>query len=399
MIGMKNPTSDAKTLGLIDADIRTSGEVVPVAAEVPALRRSKQKQPAILQKLREQIVHGKWQPGERLPSRGEFEVETGVSRVTVQKVFDRLVREGFIEVQGRRETRVAKSPPHLSRYALAFPFHPSDTNNWNRYWTVLADVARGIRHADGTPAIEVFYNVDGHTDVREYRELLTAARHHLAAGMIFVGIVPRLRQTPLLLDTHIPKVLVSRSSMLASGGHVSTVTSDNIDFFDRAVGHLASKGCKTLAIVMSSGESYEESVLPALNRYGMTCPSYWLHGIVPESRETAASLLHLILRHPEDRPDGLIVADDHFTTAATAGLLAAGVRVPQDLHVVVHENFPSHAESPLPFTRLGFDARETLSNCLHIIDGERKSGKPSMVRCNVPSRFSTELAGDAPNQM
>jgi hypothetical protein len=200
-------------------------------AVAPVSNDGRHKQPAILQALREQIVHGRWRPGQRLPSRGEFEIETGVSRVTVQKIFDRLVREGFIEVYGRRETRVAAHPPHLSRYTIAFPTHPSEQGEWSRYWSALADAARSVVRPDGAPAIDVYHNIDGHTDVREYRELYASARNHLMAGMIFVGVTDRLRQTPLLLETPIPKVLISRNGQLAPGKQASIVTSDNMDFF------------------------------------------------------------------------------------------------------------------------------------------------------------------------
>jgi len=362
-------------------------------AEAEPAKPGKHKQPAILQQLREQIVLGKWQPGERLPSRGEFEVETGVSRVTVQKIFDRLVREGFIEVYGRRETRVAKSPPHLSRYTLAFPSHPSNTDHWNRYWTTLLDVARGIQRPDGSPAVEIFFNVDGHADVREYRDLFSAARHHLMAGMIFVGVTPRLRQAPLLHETRVPKVLISRMSMKIGGSAVSTVTTDAADFYDKAVGHLAAKGCRTIAILIPEADSANSYVRVALKKHDVECPPYWMHPILPDSRQTVSSLVHLLFRNPADRPDGLLLADNHFIDPATAGLMAAGVSVPHDLQVVVHENFPSANESLLPFTRVGFDARETITTCLRIIDQERKSGKPSETCFRVPARFASDLTG------
>ncbi len=390
---MPPPTADSEIVGTAPipygsqpmGDRRTNG------GQAQTEKRGKQKQSAVLQQVREQIVRGKWQPGQRMPSRGEFELETGVSRVTVQKVFDRLVHEGFIEVQGRRETRVAQLPPHLTRYAIAFPYHPTDTENWSRFWSTLADVARGIKRPDGTPAFDVYYNLDGHTDVREYRDMLTAARHHQMAGMIFVGLTPRLRKTPLLLETTMPRVLISRNSTLTEDTRVSTVTADTANFFDKAVGHLASKGCKTVAVLMVGEEMIENALMPALARHGLTCPPYWLQLILAESRRTVGSLIHLMLRDPNHRPDGLIIADDHFTTPATAGLFAAGVRVPQDLQVVVHENFPSHGESPLPFTRLGFDARETLANCLRLIDDERKTGATSPVDIQVPAHFVGDL--------
>jgi len=355
------------------------------------MKEPRQKQSTIIRQLREQIVRGDWQPGQRLPSRGEFEISTGASRVTVQKIFDRLAKEGFIEVQGRRETRVATSPPHLSRYSIAFAAHPSEPRRWNRFWTVLSDVARSVRRTDGSLAIDVFYNLDGHTDVREYGELLMAGRHHLLAGMIFVGPTPLLTQAPLLRERLVPRVLISRPSKLLEGLDVSLVMPDTSSYYEKAAAHLASRGCGSIAIVMPGGEDYEAKVAPTLARHGLTCPPYWRHSVLPESRQTVSALLHLLMRNPEDRPSGLIIADDHFTDAAATGLMAAGVRVPQDLEVVVHENFPSHVESMMPFKRLGFDAREVVEACVRLIDQERQTGERATQPVLIPAHFVDEL--------
>jgi DNA-binding LacI/PurR family transcriptional regulator len=339
----------------------------------PTVKGRKQKQPAILRQLRQEIMEGRWQPGERLPSRGEFEISTGVSRVTVQKIFDKLSQEGFIEVNGRRETRVATDPPHLSRYALCFPHPPTSPERWNRFWSVLSDVSLQFRRKDGSAAVEIFHSIDGHTDVRDYTRLLTAARHHLVAGMIFPGPADRLLETPLMQDTDLPKVLIARPLAYYSP-RFSVVTPESATFYDKACAYLKLKGCKTVALLMPGGEAFVEKIAPSLERHELDCPPYWLHRVMPESSRSIPSLVHLMMRHPDDRPDGLIIADDHFTGPATQGLLAAGVRVPDSLHVVVHENFPAQSQSLLPFKRVGFDVRQVLRACTDLIDEQRKDG-------------------------
>ena len=60
---------------------------------------------------------------------------------------------------------------------------------------------------------------------------------------------------------------------------------------------------------------------------------------------------------PADRPDGLIVADDNFTEQAIAGVLETGCRIPQDVTVVSHWNFPLPAPQMVPIHTAGPDAR------------------------------------------
>jgi DNA-binding LacI/PurR family transcriptional regulator len=144
-----------------------------------------------------------------------------------------------------------------------------------------------------------------------------------------------------------------------------------------------------VGLFLQSGENFEEKVAPSLTRHQLQCPPYWLHRVLPESATTVTSIVHLMMRHPAERPQGLIIADDHFTGPATLGLLAAGVRVPDELEVVVHENFPAQSQSLLPFKRLGFDVRELLRTCIELIDQERQGGSPRLV--SASALFEDEL--------
>jgi len=46
--------------------------------------------------LRDELIRGKWKPGERMPSETELIVIYGVSRITVRQAFDLLVNDGFV---------------------------------------------------------------------------------------------------------------------------------------------------------------------------------------------------------------------------------------------------------------------------------------------------------------
>ena len=73
--------------------------------------------------------------------------------------------------------------------------------------------------------------------------------------------------------------------------------------------------------------------------------------------------------------DALIVMDDNLVEHASAGILAAGVRVPEQLDVVAHCNFPWPAPSVLPVARLGYRAAEVLDRCVDWINA-RREGRP-----------------------
>jgi DNA-binding LacI/PurR family transcriptional regulator len=105
--------------------------------------------------------------------------------------------------------------------------------------------------------------------------------------------------------------------------------------------------------------------------------------------ETARNLIHLLMQGAE-RPDALLIADDNLVEHATAGLVAAGVRVPDDLEVVAHCNFPHPTPSVLPVRRLGYDAREVMKACVESIDIQRRDGKTAPT-VTVKAVFEDEI--------
>jgi DNA-binding LacI/PurR family transcriptional regulator len=92
----------------------------------------------------------------------------------------------------------------------------------------------------------------------------------------------------------------------------------------------------------------------------------------------------------DERPDGLVVADDNLAEAATAGVMASGVNAAADLDVVVHCNLPWPPPTMVPVARLGFDIGRVLRTAIDLVDDHRRTdGPPAVVP--VPAQFDWEL--------
>ena len=87
-----------------------------------------------------------------------------------------------------------------------------------------------------------------------------------------------------------------------------------------------------------------------------------------------------------DRPDGIILADDNFLPAAVQGLIDADIGVPDDVSVVALTNFPNIVSTPVPVTRLGFDAGRILDLLTDRLDQGHKGDET----LNVYARFESE---------
>lgn len=343
------------------------------------------KQGAIIEALREQIVSGELKPGGRMPTRDELEKHFGVSRMTLQRALDRLTRDGFIASRGSLGTFVAENPPHLSSYALVFHCTPDDPG-WSRFWTALSNEAVTLERARPIK-ITCYYAVNGSTDCEDYQRLLHDVRARRLAGVIFSSMPAGLMNTPLMEGMTIPRVAIMWPTKIC---RMPAVYPDLRSFVDRALDSLAARGRRRVAVVGIGdiwwGEMGDYFVAGTKAR-GMEFRPYWAQMVDPSNAKRA---VHLLMHNEQKtRPDGLIIADDNLVEHATAGLLAAGARVPEDVEVVAHCNFPWPVPSVVPVQRLGFDARQIMAACLRTIDAQRRGESPPAF-VSVGAQFEQE---------
>ncbi len=337
--------------------------------------------------LRDQIVMGPWGPGSRLPNRAEIEQQFGTGPGTVQAALASLARDGFILSRGSKGTFVTPNPPHLSRYALVFPHHPvpNELGHWARFWTALTQEALAVEKT-GVRRLPAYYGVDGHADSEDFVQLVRDVEAHRLAGLIFTSRPSNLQHTPLLEHAGIPRVALTSASF--SG--VPTLALDQRSFLEKALKYLASRGRNKVAIMMTPRSWSSLNVTDIIAENGMETRPYWLQRINLMSPETARECAHLLMKC-RDEPDSLIIADDNIVEYATSGLVSAGVRVPEELEIVAHCNFPYPTPSVLPVQRLGFDARSVLTACLDLIDRQRR-GETVADFTLIPAYFEEELS-------
>jgi DNA-binding LacI/PurR family transcriptional regulator len=137
-------------------------------------------------------------------------------------------------------------------------------------------------------------------------------------------------------------------------------------------------------------------VLAEIERRAMTMRPYWVQGVHLAAPQLARNCMHLLLHENQrERPNALIISDDNLVEFATAGLIVAGVRVPDDLEVVAHCNFPWPTPSVVPVKRLGYEVSRVLQACLDSIDLQRR-GETAPEATVIPAVFEEEVAVQNP---
>ncbi len=153
--------------------------------------------------------------------------------------------------------------------------------------------------------------------------------------------------------------------------------------------YLIAKGRKRIAFLCSPWP--REMMIERLRRlaesHNVPFRIEWVQAVYhvrPEWSEQAARLL--FSRDRKELPDGLIISDDNMVEAASTGLVAAGMRVPEDVEVVAHCNFPWPTPSVLRLKRLGFDANQVLRTAMDYIDKKLRDEEVAEFT-RIPARF------------
>jgi DNA-binding transcriptional regulator YhcF (GntR family) len=358
--------SDCKANQTLDVMIRTA-----------PIERARPQQERIVQSLRGQIVEGNLPPGSRVPSRRDLAERLSASLLTVQQALDRLARDGFVEARGRAGTFVSDRPPHLVNIALVFEHLPNE-RVFPRLWTALANEAHGFDSKEVT--LTSWLGVSGHADNEDFQRLCTEIRNQRIGGLIFPARPHVYLNTPLLDAPGIPRVapLSVESTPL-----FPTVTPIRFGpWLERALEYLAARGRRKVALIQGAGVAPPDAAM--VRRLGLSIKPYMVQAMIYSQPESARPLAHLMVRREQaDAPDALVIADDNLVEYATAGIVDAGVRVPEDLEVVAHCNFPWPTPSALPVRRLGYDVREYLRHALASI-GDRRCGHGGPARTLHP---------------
>lgn len=309
--------------------------------------------------LRRQIHRGELAPGARLPSNPVLRQHYRVTSVTVCRAVKQLCADGYLRSARRSGVFVSDQPPHQHRFGIVFHSHPADALNWWRLGDVVySEAGKGIPGLDCQ--FTCYLNIRPDSNRETLAPLAADIAAHRIGGLLFTADPWQLYGVPCLQAPPMP-----RAAIMHAGRRSDMDAVQFAPMLDRALEWLATQGRRRVAFIWSSTLAQDDSLgsyaQQQATRYGMgTRPEWHQFGDIVRPA-SAAAVVRLLLAAPAgQRPDALVVTDDNLTGAVEKGILAAGARVPDDLLVVSHCNFPQPAYTCLPFRRLGYDIRALL---------------------------------------
>lgn len=323
---------------------------------------------SIVTDLRARIVSGELKPGDRLPTRSECEARYAAASMTIQRAFTRLAQDGFITAKGRHGTFVAEKPPHLHRFILSIPVH--NGGDMLKFWIRLRDAADGIM-SSGRAHIETYYGIAPGIQGGDLPRLEADLKTGCIAGIIFANNPWQMKNHTALTKPGLPRI------GFLSGGNGMDVLRMGMggagsDFFDIALRHLIAQGRKRIAMMAVPGQG-DTGFRNAMAKHGLPFHEHWVQFAPQPFANIMVNQVQLLMHPPlGERPDAIVIADDHLVDAVCNGLMRLGLAPGPDLDVVAHANFPLDSPAALPIARLGFDIPEALLAAIDVLERKRR---------------------------
>lgn len=321
----------------------------------------------VKQDLEAQIDNGTFQPGDMIPSERELCAQYGVSNITIRRALSELANEGRVIRQVGVGTFVTSFRKRERLGLIVFGF---DEDDWHRNRDIFGDLIGGIASAAWhQEAVFSLVRAPLNAPVAALLESLIGEK--LFDGFILrtAGDFSALDVAPLL-RAGIPFVLVKRS---IDGLQVNCAVVDELQGGYLATRYLIELGHRRIAFIgptsLSIGRLRYQGYLRALAEAGLS-PVEELVQVIPTFRQHDAfeATRRLLDR---GRPTAVFASADVLAEGTYQACAEAGLRIPQDLSVVGHDDYSAATRLNPPLTTvrisyqdLGAKATEVLLDVL-----------------------------------
>lgn len=311
----------------------------------------------------DRIRSGEIAAGMKLPSNTEIAVQTGVSVFSVQRAMQNLVRSGLIERRQRAGTfvkgngiRLACAGIYLGRDIWHEPEHG--------FYIALVRELQQVLTAH-------------HVDVQTWPDPRSPSAHSQPLSVLKRAVENREIQALLVPLCDTPELHWLRELDIPTVFNTDARISNRVDLDFRQMFHLAcqklhARGCRSVGLISNTPPvaearttieryAFRNAFLDMAREFDLAVRDEWTRLPVEE-----VSLLERYgheqfhaLRQLREQPDGLVVYPDTVAKGVLLAILELGVRVPQDLCLVLHRNRGVDFVCPLPAAWLETDVAAT----------------------------------------
>ena len=320
----------------------------------------------------------------------------GVSTATVSRVLNRP--ESVSEALRSRVTTVIDQlgwVPNAAARALA----SSRTGVIGAIFPALVgDLARAIdamqeeMDARNQTLLLARSQYDAEMEFRQARKLVERG----VDGLILVGATRSPEYEEFLRKVEIPFV---NSFVFDKAAHGPCVGPDNARAMAEVVDYLVGMGHRRFALVSHRMRNNDRAatrlrgIKAALERHGLAIPPQF---VLEAPWSIAEGRRHFrTLMAAEPRPTALLFGNSLLAVGAVLEALAMGVRVPDEVSIVGHDDTEVMAELPIPISTVRIAAEEVGARAARLII-DMVEGKPATGQCIPNELVIRATTGPAP---
>jgi DNA-binding LacI/PurR family transcriptional regulator len=202
---------------------------------------------------------------------------------------------------------------------------------------------------------------------------------------------------PMLLDVRargVPLVLIGRDP---TDGHDDyCVDNDHVAGTRAALDHLAASGATRVALLAGDmGDAFTDDCIAAHRQWCSEHGADPIAELVPFGQLADPAHAERVLARP-DRPDGVYANEEAIGSAIVAAAERLGLRIPDDLLVVVAaDDQPAGASVPLTTLELnpGRTAEEAVEVLIEVVEGRPPDDRLRLIPTRLVERASTRRVG------
>jgi len=367
-------------------------EISQLTLRAPKLAREQ-----IRDHVREIILSGQMKPGDRIPSTADLARQWATHVPTVHAALSGLVKEGLLDRYPGKGTYVAERTRALTCVGI---YYGEDI--WTkRVSAFLLSLHAALKEQLTRMGIQTDVWIDTRSSAEQTDAWLplerAATQHRIQAVIATCVDWPHMKW----LDR-----LAVPVSYLSTANVANKVTFDQRQLAELSLRRLAEQGCRSVGLISGVPSNvldadgspndityFLRTFLHVAGELGLTIRDSWMrlaeheHALRGVPRAQYGYRQFRALWDQPEHPDGLLVDEDAVAAGALMALVELGVRVPEELKLVLHKNEGVDLLCPVPATFAVSDETQLAGALIEQVQKQFRGERCEPIR--LPYRLST----------
>ena len=348
--------------------------------------KSGKKRLQLEEELKNEIISGKLKPGDRFPTYEELSQRYEASRATFHYVLNHLKRDLYTVSVERSGTFVSQHLPCRTRIGMVFRLD----ENENEFWHKIYQAAEYYNRTHSDYEFIVFRSRILQVSLKEeYHELQDQLSRKMLASLFF-PFIPESKNLLDMLDgfPEVPQILFASAKTEQKHPTVCLSPDHSVRL---AVQYFKREGIQRVAAIASGDVPQLAYFQKEVENEGLQTRGEWLVPVARDLDFAVENFTRLLLSFPADRrPQGFYITDDNLLNQVQRAVIASGIRVPQELKLVCHTNFPDPTTPVLPVERVGYDVGAIVQAIIRLTS-MHYAGAPAQ-KIIIPAEYERDVA-------